>query len=76
MSFDNKHYPNRKDNRRTYKYDYAKSVDRSCRNHGGEPHCESNRLIKTIKNNLIAENELATYNMPGKDPEMEGIGGA
>ncbi len=75
MSFDNNYYPNRKDNRRTYKYDTAKSVDRSCRNHGGDPYSEGNRLIKTIKTELIAKNELATFDL-NEDVLMEGIGGA
>lgn len=44
MSFDN-HYPNRKDNRRNYDYKYAKSVDRTCRNHGKCTWCQNTRLI-------------------------------
>ena len=40
MSFDNK-YPNRKDRRKPYRK--AKAFDRSCRNHGACPYCESGR---------------------------------
>lgn len=73
MSFDNKDYPNRKDNRRTYKYDYAKSVSLSCRNHGDDPYYRGNRLIKTIKTEMIAKNELANFHL-NKEPLMDGIG--
>ena len=46
MAFDNNYYPNRKDNRRVYpKWEYAKRVDRSCRNHGTCNYCMSNRTI-------------------------------
>lgn len=75
MSFDNKDYPNRKDNRRHYKYDYAKRVSGSCRNHGGDYYCEGNRLIKTIKTDLIAKNELASFDLE-ETLSMDGIGGA
>lgn len=75
MSFDNKDYPNRKDNRRHYKYDFAKQVSKSCRNHGGDPHSEGNRLRRARKNDLIAKQELASLNLE-KEPDMEGIGGA
>ena len=74
MSFDNKDYPNRKDNRRHYKFDYAKSVDATCRNHGSCNHCEGNRLIKNIKSELIAKSELANFKK--EDTMDEGIGGA
>lgn len=57
MAFDN-HYPNRKDNRRNYKYNYAKSVDASCRNHGGCSWCESNRRISWIRRLLKAEDMI------------------
>ncbi|OMF08757.1 hypothetical protein BK127_27835 [Paenibacillus sp. FSL H7-0331] len=48
MSFD-KDYPNRKDKRK--KYYGAKSIDRTCRNHGSCPRCKGNRLHKYNKNN-------------------------
>jgi hypothetical protein len=73
MSFDNKHYPNRKDNRRVYKYEYSKSVDRTCRNHGSCGHCENNRTINARKTKLIAKNELANLGKEG-DLYLEGIG--
>lgn len=41
MAFDND-YPNRKDKRKSYRN--SKAFDRSCRNHGGCPYCEGNRL--------------------------------
>jgi hypothetical protein len=49
MAFDNKFYPNRKDNRRVYKYEHAKSVDRTCRNHGTCSYCEGRRLYSSRK---------------------------
>jgi hypothetical protein len=50
MAFEtDKEYPNRKDNRRVYKYNYAKSVDRTCRNHGGCNWCMGNRFYSTNK---------------------------
>jgi hypothetical protein len=73
MSFDNKHYPNRKDNRRVYKYDVAKQVSKSCRNHGGDPYSEGNRLFGTRRNELIAKNELANLGKEG-DMYLEGSG--
>lgn len=73
MSFDNKHYPNRKDNRRIYKYDYAKRCDRTCRNHGSCSYCESNRMNKTIKQDLVAKSELATIGEES-DLYLEGVG--
>jgi hypothetical protein len=42
MAFDN-NYPNRKDKRQAYRK--SKAFDRSCRNHGGCPYCEGNRLF-------------------------------
>jgi hypothetical protein len=46
MAFDNRFYPNRKDNRRVYpKWERAKNVDRSCRNHGTCTYCLRNRTI-------------------------------
>lgn len=51
MAFEsNKNYPNRKDNRRVYPFwEYAKRVDRSCRNHGGCRWCEQNRTVSRIR---------------------------
>ena len=43
MSFDNHHYPNRKDHREPYRG--SKGFDRSCRNHGGCPYCEGGRTV-------------------------------
>jgi hypothetical protein len=57
MAFDN-HYPNRKDNRRNYKYSYAKSVCRSCRNHGGCNYCVSNRRIHWLRELLRTQVDL------------------
>lgn len=37
-----------KERRKPYKG--AKSVSGSCRNHGGCPHCENNRVYKNTKN--------------------------
>lgn len=36
-------------------YRGAKSIDTCCRNNGGCPHCEKNRLYKNIKRNQSAE---------------------
>lgn len=43
-------------NKREKRKEYlgAKSVARSCRNHGGCPHCEGNRLYKFIKAEMKA----------------------
>lgn len=30
-------------------YKGAKRIDKTCRNHGGCPYCEGNRLYRTIK---------------------------
>jgi hypothetical protein len=73
MSFDNKHYPNRKDNRRVYTHEVSKSVDRTCRNHGSCKYCKGNRIISALKNELIAKNELANLGKEG-DLYLEGIG--
>lgn len=75
MSFDNKHYPNRKDNRRTYEYEYSKSVDRTCRNHGSCGFCEGNRTINTKKTKLAAKSELDAFGKVG-DLYLEGTGEA
>lgn len=53
MSFD-KVYPNRKDQRKPYKK--SKVFDRTCRNHGSCPWCESGRLYKN-KLDLFAAKE-------------------
>lgn len=75
MSFDNNYYPNRKDNRRHYNFDASKDCSRGCRNHGSCNYCEGNRLIKTIKTELIAKHELADLEL-NEETDMEGIGGA
>lgn len=75
MSFDNKHYPNRKDHRKQYHPGSGPSVSKKCRPHGGDPIFEGNRLIRATKNRLIAEDELKHLNFE-KEPFMEGIGGA
>lgn len=61
MSFD-KNYPNRKDQRKPYKG--AKSVDRSCRCHGGCSYCKGNRLHSTERRRAKSDNDLKEY---GKD---------
>lgn len=58
MSFD-KHYPNRKDRRKPYRK--AARFDRSCRNHGGCPYCENNRLHNNKRRGIIAEQEIEDY---------------
>lgn len=54
MSFD-KNYPKRKDWRKQYRG--AKSIDKSCRNHGNCEWCRRNRTFrsKKIKASSIAE---------------------
>jgi len=38
-----------KEHRKDYRYDYAKSVDKQCRNHGSCSWCRENRLHKFKK---------------------------
>jgi hypothetical protein len=73
MTFDNNHYPNRKDNRRVYKYNIAKQCDRSCRNNGSCDYCRGNRMKNRISGNAMAKLELA---MMGKESDLylEGTG--
>jgi len=59
MAFEtDKNYPNRKDNRRVYKYNYAKSVDRTCRNHGSCNWCQGNRFYSINKTLAKAKDML------------------
>ena len=38
-------------------YHGAKAVDKTCRNHGGCPHCESGRLHKYLRQMPLTEDE-------------------
>ena len=40
---------------------YAKAVCKSCRNHGGCPWCEQNRLYKYRQRERLAKKELKDY---------------
>lgn len=42
-------------------YHGAKSFDTTCRNHGGCPHCEGNRLYKTKKELEKANSEMRDW---------------
>lgn len=42
-------------------YRGSKNFDRSCRNHGGCPWCEGNRLFKFRKNNEKSAEELREF---------------
>jgi hypothetical protein len=62
MSFDNKFYPNRKDNRRPYPdWVGSKGFDRSCRNHGGCNYCVSNRRIHWLRELAKADDKLKEF---------------
>ena len=63
MAFDN-HYPNRKDRRREYRK--SKRFDRSCRNHGGCPYCEANRLYNSKVQQIKLDEDLKRY-LRGED---------
>ena len=39
----------------------AKNIDRSCRNHGGCPYCEGNRLFSRHKGEVRQKEALAEY---------------
>ncbi len=39
----------------------SKSIDKSCRNHGGCPWCEENRLYKNIKRIQKMDSMLSEY---------------
>ena len=39
-------YAQKKEHRREYRSNTAKSVDKSCRNHGSCPWCQGNRMYK------------------------------
>jgi hypothetical protein len=39
------------------KYRGAKAVDKTCRNHGGCPHCESGRLHKYLRQMPVQDKE-------------------
>lgn len=42
-------------------YINSKAFDKSCRNHGGCPYCESNRTAKEKEKDRIAKEELLDY---------------
>ena len=39
----------------------SKAIDRTCRNHGGCPWCEENRMYKNIKRIQSMDSQLADY---------------
>lgn len=39
----------------------SKAIDRTCRNHGGCPWCEENRMYKNIKRIQRMDSQLADY---------------
>ncbi len=55
-----KNYPNRKDWRKPYRK--SKAFDRSCRNHGDCPYCESNRNHKNVKRDISSKEQLKELN--------------
>ena len=52
-----KDYPNRKDWRRQYR-DRARRCDRSCRSHGGCPHCTGTKLLAKRKADAAAREQM------------------
>lgn len=46
-------------------YTGGKSIDRTCRNHGGCPWCLENRTYKYEKNRSAAEEELKSFEAKG-----------
>jgi excinuclease UvrABC ATPase subunit len=51
-----------KEHRKSYKnYDFAKYVSKCCRNHGGCPWCEGNRLNKYRNLDKISKKELKDF---------------
>lgn len=45
-----------------YKQNYCKSVDKTCRNHGGCPWCKGNRTNKNKNLDKISKIELKNFN--------------
>lgn len=43
------------------KYYGSKELDRTCRNHGGCPHCEGNRMHKNKKKELLAQDLIEEW---------------
>lgn len=43
-------------------YDGSKAIDKTCRNHGGCPWCEENRLYQRNKEQERCEQELEDWN--------------
>lgn len=43
-------------------YNYAKSIDKSCRNHGSCPWCKGNREYCNLKREESAEEQMREYN--------------
>lgn len=39
----------------------SKAIDKTCRNHGGCPRCEENRMYKNIKRIQYMDSQLAEY---------------
>ena len=55
---------NCKEHRKPYRG--AKSFDKSCRNNGGCPWCEGNRLCSTYRELLRIENEMKEFEIEAK----------
>ena len=47
---------------RKKEYTGAKKYANSCRNHGGCPYCESNRLHTDRRDRKVADEKIAEYN--------------
>ena len=53
-----------KEHRKEYKYkNYCKSIDKTCRNHGGCPWCEGNRLNKYRNLDKISKKEIKDFDI-------------
>ena len=50
-------------------YHGAKAIDHTCRNHGGCPYCEANRLYSSRKRQVAAEIYLKELGMDEKVEE-------
>ena len=63
-----------KEHRKSFeKYDFAKYVDKTCRNHGSCPWCKGNRLYNYRKNleKAIDKEKEKCYNNINKRKEIE-----
>lgn len=51
--------------KKEYRKEYhgAKAIDKMCRNHGGCPWCEENRIFKNKQKEKISEEKLNQYKM-------------